>query len=108
MNVADGSEHASGKRNPGIQKRDLEDAGAVQGLVITEGMKLAVVGLVLGFIGAAAASRFIETQLFGVTTGDPLSYFVAVPVLGVAALLACWLPARRATSTSPLEALRAE
>jgi ABC-type antimicrobial peptide transport system permease subunit len=48
----------------------------------------------------------MKTQLFGVTPSDPVTYAIAIPVIGLAALLACWIPARRATRISPLEALR--
>jgi predicted permease len=77
-------------------------------LVLREGARLALAGLALGLTGAALATRLIESQLFGVTAADPISYLVAVPVLALAAIAACWLPAVRATAANPLDALRAE
>lgn len=81
---------------------------SVVGLVIREGARLALVGLVIGVVAAQLASGFLEGQLFGVTSRDLVSYLVSIPILALAALIACWLPARRATSVSPLEALRSE
>jgi ABC-type antimicrobial peptide transport system permease subunit len=71
-----------------------------------EGALLAFVGSLLGLAGSAIAATFMKTQLFGVTPGDPVSYAIAVPAITASALLACWLPARRATRISPLEALK--
>jgi ABC-type antimicrobial peptide transport system permease subunit len=57
---------------------------------------------------ALGTSRLLETQLYGVRPHDPLSYGTTVLLLGAAAAVACWIPARRATNVSPMEALRAE
>ena len=73
-----------------------------------EGVRLAIVGLVLGLVGATVAANLLRTQLYGVTPGDPISYVVAIPTLAAAVALAVWLPARRATKVNPLESLRAE
>lgn len=81
---------------------------SVVGLVVREGGVLAVVGLALGAVVALNVTTLVRSQLYGVTSRDLVSYLVAVPVLGLAAILACWLPARRATSVSPLAALRSE
>ena len=78
----------------------------VMRLVLREGATLACAGCALGLAGGAAAAMLLRTQLFGVTPADPVSYAVAVPVLVVAALAACWVPARKAMRISPLEALR--
>ena len=77
-------------------------------LVMSEGVKLAAAGLTFGIAGALGAARLLHHQLFGVTPFDPASYVVAVPALGVAVVAACWLPARRAAFSSPVDALRAE
>ena len=77
-------------------------------LVVGESARLAAVGLCLGWLAAAGAAALIQTQLYGVTAMDPVSYGLAVPLLAAAVMLAAWLPARRATRTSPLESLRAE
>jgi predicted permease len=81
---------------------------AVLALVLRSGLKLAGVGIILGLIGAVGLTRLLHSLLFGVGPTDPLT-FVAVPVLLVsAALLASWLPARRAAGVNPMEALRCE
>ncbi|MCI0534643.1 MAG: ADOP family duplicated permease [Verrucomicrobiales bacterium] len=77
-------------------------------LVLLHGMKLTGAGLLLGLIGAFTLTRSIRALLFEVTPTDPFT-FVAIPLLLAAvALLACWLPARRAAKVDPMEALRCE
>ena len=81
---------------------------SVIALVLREGMVLVGLGAILGLAGAYAATRALRTFLFRVDVADPAT-FVAVPLLlGVVALLACYIPARRATATDPLRALRYE
>jgi len=77
-------------------------------LVIGQGMRLVSLGLALGFISALALNSLIEKLLFGVRSTDPLTYAVIGAVFIGVALLACWLPARRATKVDPLIALRNE
>jgi putative ABC transport system permease protein len=77
-------------------------------MVIGEGFKLTVAGLALGLATAFALSRLIAGQLFGVTATDPLTYGGVAMLLGVVALIACYLPARRAVKVDPLQALRHE
>ncbi len=80
----------------------------VLALVLKRAAALAAIGLVLGLSGALLMSRYLETMLFGVTARD-LTTFAAVPVVfGLVAVLACYLPARRATRVDPLVALRYE
>ena len=75
-------------------------------LVLGEGMKLALIGALLGLAGALALTRLLKTLLFGVSATDPLTFIVIAALLTLAALLACWIPARRATKVDPLIALR--
>jgi putative ABC transport system permease protein len=77
-------------------------------LVAGEGMRLAAAGAVLGLLAALVLTRQLRTLLFGVEPTDPLMFGAAVAVLGLIALLACWVPARRAARTDPMAALRSE
>jgi predicted permease len=77
-------------------------------LVMMDGVRLAAAGLLIGLLAASRAASLLHAQLFGVTPHDPVSYLAAIPVLAVAALVACWLPARRATMLNPLDVLRNE
>jgi predicted lysophospholipase L1 biosynthesis ABC-type transport system permease subunit len=81
---------------------------AVRNMILFQGMRLALVGVAIGIAAALGLTRLLASFLFGVQPRDPL-VFIAVPVLLTAvALLACYLPARRATRINPLEALRWE
>ena len=77
-------------------------------LVIWQGLRLVLVGLVVGAAGAFALRKLIATQLFGVKATDPLTYIVVGALLLVIAFLACFIPARRAANVDPLVALRYE
>jgi len=81
---------------------------AVLAVVLWNGLKLAAAGIVLGLIGAMMLTRLLRSLLFAVGPADPLT-FTAVPLVLVSvALLACWLPARRAARIDPMVALRCE
>ena len=77
-------------------------------LVVGHGMRLAAIGLLLGSIAAFFAARAMTTLLFGIRPSDPLTYIGIAMVLAVAALAACYIPARRATAVDPMVALRYE
>jgi putative ABC transport system permease protein len=77
-------------------------------LVVREGVGAATLGLALGLLAAAGLTRLMQGVLFGITPLDPISFAAAPLVLAIVALLACLLPARRAASTDPAEALRCE
>jgi ABC-type antimicrobial peptide transport system permease subunit len=77
-------------------------------LIIGEGVKLALVGLLIGFGGAWALTRLMKNLLFGVSPTDPLTFMAIASLLTFVALLACYIPARRATKVDPLVALRCE
>jgi ABC-type antimicrobial peptide transport system permease subunit len=80
----------------------------VETMMVMQGMRLALVGVVIGVAAALGLVRFIASLLFGVTTWDPLA-FLAMPALLIAvAFLAVWLPARHASRVDPVIALRAE
>ncbi len=77
-------------------------------LVLRRGVRLIALGVVLGLGGALGLTRFISGQLYGVHAIDPWTFAGVTALLAVVALLACWLPARRATRVDPMIALRTE
>ena len=82
--------------------------GDVMKLVIKQGMKLTLVGVLIGMGGALAITRFLKTLLFEVSSTDPLTFALFALLLTAMALLACWVPARRATKVDPMAALSNE
>ncbi len=77
-------------------------------LVLVSGAKLAVVGCVIGLVGAFAVSRLLQSFLFQVSGLDPLVLVLSAILVLLLALVACLLPARRASAVDPMQALRAE
>jgi putative ABC transport system permease protein len=75
-------------------------------MAIGEGMRLVAIGLAFGLAGAAALTRFVRAMLFNVSPFDPTTFTAISAVLAAVALLACYIPARRATRVDPLTALR--
>jgi putative ABC transport system permease protein len=80
----------------------------VLAMILSDGMRMVVAGVLLGVITAMALTRLLETLLFGVSPRDPVTFAAVPAVLIVAAALACLLPARRAARVNPVEAMRAE
>jgi putative ABC transport system permease protein len=80
----------------------------IRAMILARGMRLLGSGLLLGFIGAFGVARVLRSLLFGVSAADPLIYMAVSVVLAAAALVACWLPARRASRVDPIVTLRAE
>jgi putative ABC transport system permease protein len=77
-------------------------------LLVGQGMVLTAVGIAIGVVVAGALTQLMKNLLFGVDAADPLTFIVITLVLALVALLACWIPARRATKVDPLIALRYE
>ncbi|MEP7274371.1 MAG: FtsX-like permease family protein, partial [Acidobacteriota bacterium] len=95
-------------REIGIRMALGAEHGAVLGLVIKQGLQMITAGIALGLLAAAMLTRLIRALLYNVGTTDPVTFgFVALLLAGVA-LLACYLPARRATRIDPVTALRHE
>jgi putative ABC transport system permease protein len=76
--------------------------------VVSRGMRLVGIGLGVGLAGAWALSRVLESQLFEISAGDPLTYVGAAILLGLVALAANFVPARRASLANPLASIRTE
>jgi ABC-type antimicrobial peptide transport system permease subunit len=95
-------------REVGIRMALGGDAAGVARLLATQGVRLALVGGVIGVLASLVAGRFLATLIFGVETFDAVVLAGAPFVLGVAAWLAAYLPARRAARANPLAALRAD
>jgi predicted permease len=86
----------------GAQQRD------VMRLVLGEGMMVILIGLAIGLAGSLALTRFLSSLLFGVTPTDPITFACVAVLLALAALAACYIPARRAMRVEPILALRHE
>ena len=95
-------------REIGIRIALGADRDRVLRLVMVQGLALTAIGVGLGLVGSAAAVRLLRSLLFGIGAYDPATFGAAAAVLVGAALLACYLPARRATRVDPMIALRAE
>jgi putative ABC transport system permease protein len=80
----------------------------VLGLVARDGMLLTGLGTILGVGAALAVTRLIRSFLFGVTPQDPITFAAAAILIDIVAMLACWLPARKAAKVDPMVALRYE
>jgi ABC-type antimicrobial peptide transport system permease subunit len=83
-------------------------SGDVLQMVLKQGARLATVGVVIGISAAFALTRLMANLLFGVTAHDPLTFVSVAVLLMLVVLLACYIPARRATHINPSIALRYE
>jgi putative ABC transport system permease protein len=77
-------------------------------LIVRQGMKLCALGIVIGLVGAAAASRALVTLLFGISPLDLFTYLAVIALLATISSVACWIPAWRAAHVDPAITLRAE
>ena len=84
----------------GAQQKEIFD------LILGQGVRLTFIGVTLGIVLSLLLTRFLRSLLFGVTTTDPLTFAVVIAILSAAALIACYLPARRAMLIDPIESLR--
>jgi putative ABC transport system permease protein len=92
----------------GIRMALGADRAAIRNLVVWDGMRLTLIGMVLGIGASFGLTRLIASFLFGVKTWDPTAFIVVPAVLAAVALLAVWLPAMRASRVEPMMALRVE
>jgi ABC-type antimicrobial peptide transport system permease subunit len=96
------------RREIGIRMALGANRRSVLGMVMGQGMVLAVAGVVIGVLGALGVNRVMTTLLFGVEPTDPATIAAVVATIGTVAVLACYMPARRATLVDPMRVLREE
>jgi putative ABC transport system permease protein len=92
----------------GIRRALGAGTGSVLRLVLSQGMVLTAIGVAIGLAGAFAVARLLQSQLFGITSNDALTYAAVAIVLSAVAFFASYLPARRAAKVDPMVALRYE
>jgi predicted permease len=96
------------RREIGIRLALGAQPGELKGLFVRHGLILASIGVGIGLAAAAGLTRLMSSLLFGIKPLDPVTYAAGALLLGVAAVLASYLPARRASTVDPVEALKAE
>jgi putative ABC transport system permease protein len=92
----------------GIRMALGADRRSVLGLVVGQGMRLTLLGIGLGLIASLATMHLLGSLLYGVTANDPITFAAVMAALSVVALIACFIPARRAMTVDPMVALRHE
>jgi len=95
-------------REIGLRMALGAQSGDVLRLILRQGMLLAVIGAAFGLALGFGGTRLLKTLLYGVSAADPMTFAVVTLLLGSVTLLACWLPAHRATRVDPMIALRTE
>jgi putative ABC transport system permease protein len=95
-------------RDIGVRVALGAQPGNIVGMVVRQGMELAVIGIGAGLIGAAALTRVMSSLLFGVSATDAVTFSAVALTLALIAMLATYIPARRATKVDPIVALREE
>lgn len=96
------------KQEIGIRMALGASPGSVRNMMMLQGMRLIWAGAALGLLAAFALTRLIASFLFGVKAWDPLVFILVPALLMAVALLAVWLPSRKATKVDPMDALRYE
>jgi len=99
---------AQRRQELGIRMALGAQPGNILSLVLRRGMKLTLIGMALGLMGAVASTRLLRDMLFGVKPIDPLTFAVMTLLLVCISLVACFLPARRATKVDPMNVLRTD
>ncbi|MGB8474901.1 MAG: ABC transporter permease [Candidatus Acidiferrum sp.] len=95
-------------REMGLRMALGADAGNVLRMILGQGLRLAVIGVILGLVASFALTRLMSGLLFGVKPSDPETFVLVTGALLIVAVVACWIPARRATRVDPVIALRYE
>jgi putative ABC transport system permease protein len=99
---------ASRTRELGLRAALGASPATIGKMILTEGLTLAVVGLAVGLAAALGLTRFLRSELYGVASNDPATFLVSAAILLAVALMACFLPARRAMFVDPMITLRCE
>jgi ABC-type antimicrobial peptide transport system permease subunit len=95
-------------REIGIRMAMGAQPGTVERLVLRQGIVLTLIAVALGWPAAWMLAKLAASFLYGIQPHDALTFAVVPPFLSAIALVACWIPARRAASVEPMQALRAE